>query len=386
MPIPDSSPVSRRFIARAVAAAGFGLLTAVGPQGGPVVAQDDDHGDHDRGRGRGRGGDRPDNVPLTAEIPAGAHVVRILNDDADGFSPATLGVDVGETIAFANTHHDEHTATGPGIDSGIIGPGAVVSVIMRTPGEFRYACQFHPEMTGLIRVRDASGNVPAASDTAVSVSEITIASLAFDPSQVAVAPGTTVTWTNEDTVPHTVSAVDGAFDSGILDPGATFSFAFDQPGNFTYQCLVHPSMTGSVQVGDGSASATTVASPVAGTSGTGLWSLFLSPLDAAPGYQVLLQLGTDGDATASLAPLSATNAPIVGPALGAWHEGNASISVTLVALTTSGQGVALGTIRLELEFASDDNGVVTGAWGLGAAPDRPLGEVTGARVLPDPAL
>ncbi len=53
------------------------------------------------------------------------------------------------------------------------------------------------------------------------------------------APGTTVQWINDDSVAHTVTADGGAFDSGSLAPGATFSFTFSQAGDFPYYCHFH---------------------------------------------------------------------------------------------------------------------------------------------------
>ena len=61
--------------------------------------------------------------------------------------------------------------------------------------------------------------------------------------------GATVTWTNNDqAMPHTVTAVDGSFDSGQLSPGQTFSFTFDKPGEFEYYCTLHPWMRAKVEV------------------------------------------------------------------------------------------------------------------------------------------
>lgn len=72
----------------------------------------------------------------------------------------------------------------------------------------------------------------------------------FDPAQIDVSEGTTVTWTNNGESPHTVTASDGSFDSGNLDPGATFSHTFDQAGEFSYVCEYHEGdgMVGSVTV------------------------------------------------------------------------------------------------------------------------------------------
>ncbi len=63
---------------------------------------------------------------------------------------------------------------------------------------------------------------------------VSIQDLAFVESTVEIPVGTTVTWTNNDATPHTVTSTDGVFDSGGLDSGETFSFTFDSPGEFAY--------------------------------------------------------------------------------------------------------------------------------------------------------
>ena len=60
--------------------------------------------------------------------------------------------------------------------------------------------------------------------------------------------GDTVTWTNTDDSPHTVTAEGGAFDSGNMDPGAIFSFTFTQPGTYTYRCDYHSDMQATIVV------------------------------------------------------------------------------------------------------------------------------------------
>ena len=52
----------------------------------------------------------------------------------------------------------------------------------------------------------------------------------------------TVTWVNDDNVPHTITSVSGSFDSGSIDPGKTYSYKFNQAGTFEYSCTNHPSM------------------------------------------------------------------------------------------------------------------------------------------------
>ena len=77
---------------------------------------------------------------------------------------------------------------------------------------------------------------------------VSIKGFAFNPPNATVAPGTTVTWVNDDQAPHTATANDGAFDSGTLQPGQSYSFVFDKPGTYAYICDLHPFMKGSVVV------------------------------------------------------------------------------------------------------------------------------------------
>jgi nitrite reductase (NO-forming) len=66
---------------------------------------------------------------------------------------------------------------------------------------------------------------------------------------LTVAPGTTVTWTNNDpAMPHTVTAVDGSFDSGQIASGQSWSYTFNTPGEFEYYCTLHPWMRAKVIV------------------------------------------------------------------------------------------------------------------------------------------
>ena len=81
----------------------------------------------------------------------------------------------------------------------------------------------------------------------------TLTDTAFQPNPVQVSVGSTVTWTNDDAQPHTVSSgqnatPDGTFDSGIMAPQATFEHTFTEAGEFPYFCLLHPNMVGTVSV------------------------------------------------------------------------------------------------------------------------------------------
>ena len=70
----------------------------------------------------------------------------------------------------------------------------------------------------------------------------------FQPGALAVRPGTRVTWTNEDGVPHRVKANDDSFESEDLAQGDTFEHTFDAAGTFDYICAIHPDMTGTITV------------------------------------------------------------------------------------------------------------------------------------------
>ena len=110
-------------------------------------------------------------------------------------------------------------------------------------------------------------SVPAAS--AQDEMTVSIQDFFFDPGQLTVAPGTTVTWVNKGQAPHTTTADDGTWDSGTLQPGEDFSFTFDQPGTYTYHCSIHPDMTASVKVsggGEATSSASASMSPSASAS------------------------------------------------------------------------------------------------------------------------
>jgi plastocyanin len=72
----------------------------------------------------------------------------------------------------------------------------------------------------------------------------------YNPDNITVVIGVnnTVIWTNNDNEPHTVTASDGSFDSGNMNPGATFTYTFTTPGTYTYICTYHPWMHGYVTV------------------------------------------------------------------------------------------------------------------------------------------
>ncbi len=91
----------------------------------------------------------------------------------------------------------------------------------------------------------APGGTPPANAPPAS-SSIEISGFAFSPAEVTVAKGTTVTWTNKDSVGHTITS--SSFDSGTISSGGKFSFTFAQAGTYDYYCAIHPSMKGKITV------------------------------------------------------------------------------------------------------------------------------------------
>lgn len=86
---------------------------------------------------------------------------------------------------------------------------------------------------------------PVATDTVV------IKGFTFSPANITVKAGTTVTWTNQDSVTHTVTAdtaSSDAPDSGDLASGKSYSFTFQKAGTYMYHCAIHPNMVAMVTV------------------------------------------------------------------------------------------------------------------------------------------
>ena len=91
---------------------------------------------------------------------------------------------------------------------------------------------------------EATATAPAAAEVAVDIRDF-----AYNPATVEISVGDTVTWTNQDTVPHTATGSDpSVLQSGTIAPGASFSQVFDTPGEIQYHCEFHPDMAGTIVV------------------------------------------------------------------------------------------------------------------------------------------
>ena len=87
-----------------------------------------------------------------------------------------------------------------------------------------------------------NGNANAAD------AQVKIANFTFEPPVLTVKVGTTVTWVNDDDIPHLVAEKDGKFRSSALDTDEKFSQTFKTPGTVEYFCAIHPRMTGKIVV------------------------------------------------------------------------------------------------------------------------------------------
>jgi plastocyanin len=228
-----------------------------------------------------------------------------LSPDAhqDRFDPSTIIVNQGDTIDLTLIDNDTVAhdfvigppynivvnATVPGLVNDITGqnfttdalnnsPGVVVqgtpgnvsatyTFVAKYPGIFEFVCTYHAEvgMIGYLTVLpDAAYTEKATSGSgqvtaSPQITEVSIvrgsganASIAqsYSPSPVTVVIGVnnTVTWSNDDSAPHTVTANDGSFNSGNMAPTGTFSYTFTTPGTYQYHCIYHPWMVGTVVV------------------------------------------------------------------------------------------------------------------------------------------
>ena len=201
--------------------------------------------------------------------------------DAYSPNPTRLVAGVNNSVIFDNLDNAVHTATANdnSFDTGILNSGQQSNpIVIDKTGQLTYFCTIHPWMKGELIVlpgsgtpTQTSGSATASSTTTQSVSAssppvssgtsgvsvsiikgsgINQSSPGYSPTAITVVIGvnSTITWSNDDIPPHTVTARNGAFDSKNMNPGATFSFTFTTAGTYEYYCLYHPWMKGTVVV------------------------------------------------------------------------------------------------------------------------------------------
>ncbi len=104
--------------------------------------------------------------------------------------------------------------------------------------------------TGLVAAFLAVASLARAGDASVKIDNFT-----FDPPQLTIPVGTTVTWINEDDIPHALATTNKSFKSQALDTDDKFSFTFTTPGTYEYFCSLHPHMKATIVVEAGAGGA-----------------------------------------------------------------------------------------------------------------------------------
>jgi len=118
--------------------------------------------------------------------------------------------------------------------------------IDRVRGGFEFTIPFTLSRYFGRRQRAATGGNGVPEPSNATAAEIR--TMTFNPKRLEIAPGTTVRWTNDDQLVHTVTADDGSWDSGPIEPGQSWSHTFAQPGEYAFHCTPHPFMKAIVVV------------------------------------------------------------------------------------------------------------------------------------------
>lgn len=125
----------------------------------------------------------------------------------------------------------------------------VVVVILLAAGYFIVAARKAPNANPQA-MSPMPTTSPVASSAVKNTTSVDMTNYAFSPSVITVPKGSTVTWTNMDSVGHTVIETDNQAGphSGTVAPGKTYAFTFASAGSYHYHCSIHPDMTGTVIV------------------------------------------------------------------------------------------------------------------------------------------
>ncbi len=196
-------------------------------------------------------------TPLAPETPV--FPIAILVGSAEqgnpDYEPDVARVSQGHIIEWTNEDSVAHTVTssvdfGETFDSGLMDGGATFTLDTSdlALGEYEYLCIVHPWMIATIVIEEPQEPVIVEVSIPEGAGIEQPGQIYYDPEVVEVSVGTTVSWMNNDNAIHTATAVEGEFDSDIFGAGESYEYTFNTPGTYDYFCIVHPWMTGSVQV------------------------------------------------------------------------------------------------------------------------------------------
>lgn len=133
---------------------------------------------------------------------------------------------------------------------------AVAGLAVWPPAPEHTAESMPAPVTGMAGMKDmpdmpAMRHAPAApaAPAQAGTNAVTIQGFVYAPATMTVKVGTTITWTNQDQDPHTVTSMNGGpLRSPTLNNGQSFRYTFNAPGHFDYLCTIHPFMTATVVV------------------------------------------------------------------------------------------------------------------------------------------
>jgi plastocyanin len=148
----------------------------------------------------------------------------------------------------------------------------------------------HGQAGGLVLTVSRHGTVIKSFAHIASAIGASIIDFAFSPATITIHAGDTVTWTNTGKQPHTATADNNSWDTGILRPGQSGSHTFSTPGTYSYYCIVHPFMKGTVVV---LAAATTTTTTTTHTNTTGTTSTTPTSTDTTNNGATLPLTGID---------------------------------------------------------------------------------------------
>lgn len=195
-----------------------------------------------------------------------ANTVQINNGT---FQPSSITVPMGTTVTWSNHANANETVTSPdaSFSSGNIPTGYDFRFTFLQPGVFTYYSETNESMQGIVIVTSPAGSLPSMgnmsemnaahpSSSGQSVPAVNpglnvnvdIKDFSFHPNETYLVSGTTVTWTNNDSVTHTVTGTSGKLGSDALRQGQKFSYTFSAPGTYDYHCAIHPFMKGKIVV------------------------------------------------------------------------------------------------------------------------------------------
>ena len=126
---------------------------------------------------------------------------------------------------------------------------SVISPLRRILTTGNLAIVLFVALAVLSSIRGKEAETTKAAPAKSTKSEVVIDNFSFSPQTFTLPAGATVTWTNRDNMPHTVTSADNRFSkSPVLKPGQSFSNTFSAAGTYSYFCSIHPRMTGKIIV------------------------------------------------------------------------------------------------------------------------------------------